>query len=118
MIIGKLLITLLTFFLFQSPISANDDLEGDPLANIKVSKEDILKSMEALKKQGKISDADYQKAIKELEGMNQSQINNITDTAVDVIRKDPDKAMGLLKGEKIDTKALKEQVDSVSKPKN
>ena len=118
MIIGKLLITLLAFFLFQSPISANDELDGDPLVGIKISKEDILKSMEALKKQGKISEADYQKAIKELEGMNQSQINNITDTAVDVIKKDPDKAMNLLKGEKIDTKALKDQVESVSKPKN
>lgn len=117
MIMGKLLVILFTFFLFQSPLSANDNLDTDPLANIKVSKEDILKSMEALKKQGKISEADYQNAKKELEAMSDSQVNSITDTAVDVIKKDPDKAVGLLQGAKIDTNEVKKQVDSVSKPK-
>lgn len=117
MIMGKLLVILFTFFLFQSPLSANDNLDSDPLANIKVSKQDILLSMEALKKQGKISEADYQKAKKELEAMSDSQVNSITDTAVDVVRKDPDAAVGLLKGAKIDTNEVKKQVDSVSKPK-
>lgn len=117
MIMGKLLVILLTFFLFQSPLSANDNLDVDPLANIKVSKQDIIKSMEALRKQGKISEADFQNAKKELEAMSDTQVNSITDTAVDVIKKDPDKAVGLLQGAKIDSNEVKKQVDSVSKPK-
>lgn len=117
MIMGKLLITVFTFFLFQSPLSANDTLETDPLANLKLSKQDILTSMEELKKQGKISEADYQKAKKELEAVSDSQVNSIRDTAVDVVRKDPDAALNLLKGAKIDTNEVKKQIDSVSPSK-
>jgi len=65
----KTLITLMAFFLFQSPLSANDELDVDPLSNINISKEDIIKSLKILKKKGKISKADYRKAKKELVGI-------------------------------------------------
>lgn len=109
----KILVTLATYLLFQSPIkAADDDLNIDPLAGISVSKEDILKSMEALKKQGKISDADFETAKKELMGMSDAQIGNITETAVQVIRKDPDKAVGLVSG-KVDKAAVMKEAESV-----
>jgi PAB1-binding protein PBP1 len=108
----KILITLMAFFLFQSPLSANDELDVDPLSNINISKEDIIKSLETLKKQGKISDADYEKAKKELSGISDSQIKSITNTAVDVIRKDPDKAVGLVNALKVDTNEVKKQIES------
>lgn len=112
MIMGKLLITLSAFLMFQTPLSANDDLDTDPLVGLSVSKDDIIKSMEALKKQGKISDADFQKAKKELAGMSDSQVNAMTDSAVDIIRKDPDKALGLVNGAKIDVNEVKKQAES------
>lgn len=108
----KTLITLMAFLLFQSPLSANDNLDVDPLSNINVSKEDILKSLESLQKQGKISQADLDKAKKELSVLNDSQIKSITDTAVDVIRKDPDKALGLVNAAKVDTNEVKKQIES------
>lgn len=108
----KLIMVLLAFFLFQSLLLANDDLDVDPLANISVSKEDILKSMELLNKQGKISNADLEMAKKELSGLNNSQVQSITDTAVDIIRKDPDKALSLVNSAKINTNEVKKQIES------
>jgi PAB1-binding protein PBP1 len=108
----KTLITLMAFFLFQSPLSASDELDVDPLSNINVSKEDIIKSLESLQKLGKISQADLDKAKKELSALNDSQIKSITDTAVDVIRKDPDKALGLVNAVKVDTNEVKKQIES------
>ena len=113
----KILITLMAFFLFQSPLSANDELNIDPLSNISISKEDIIKGLETLRKQGKISDADYEKAKKELLSISDSQIKSITEKAVDVIRKDPDKAVELVNAVKVDPNEVKKQIESTkSKP--
>ena len=74
--------------------SAEKDQEDlDLLSNIQVSKEDILSSMEMLKKQNKISEADFQKAKKELMDMDTSQLNDLNQ-----------KAIGIIKSEKIDPK--------------
>lgn len=119
MIIGKFLaFTLLSFCLFQSTVSANDDLDKDPLEGFTVSKSDIISSLDSLKKMGKISEADYQKAKKELEAMSDSQVSALKETAVGMVRNDPDKAVDLVnKGAKIDTEAAKKQINDLSKPK-
>lgn len=90
--------TLLSFFMFQSNLSAQED--ADPLSNITVSKEDIVKSLDMLKKQGKISEADYQKAKAELMSMSDSQVNGIKESAVDIVKKDPKKAMEMVNPKK------------------
>lgn len=108
----KIIVSLTALLLLQSPLSANDELDIDPLANINVSKEEILKSMEVLRKQGKISNADYDRAKKELSGLSHSQVKSITETAVDVIRKDPDKALSLVNAAKLDPNEVKKQIES------
>lgn len=118
MITGKMLLfTLLSFFLFQSPLSASESEEmADPLANFTVSKDEIAKSLDNLKASGKISDADYQKAKKELGGMSDTQISAIKETAIGMVRNDPDKAVELVNANKIDTAAVEKQIKDLSKP--
>lgn len=119
MFFGKLLaITLLSFCLFQNTVSASEDLDKDPLEGFTVSKEDIIKSLDGLKKMGKISESDYQKAVKELTSMSDAQVSALKETAVGMVRNDPDKAVELVnKGNKIDTEAAKKQIGDLSKPK-
>ncbi|MBC7713701.1 MAG: hypothetical protein H7177_10195 [Rhizobacter sp.] len=115
MFTGKiLLVSLFTFFSFHSPLSAAEDLNVDPLSNISVSKDEIIKSLEMLKKQGKITDADYQKAKKEIAVMTDAQVNGIKDIAVNMVRKDPDKAVELLNAKKIDLKQVEKQAVEVT----
>ncbi len=92
----NLLFILLTFFIFNSQLSAAEDLDVDTLSNFSVSKDEILKSLDTLKSQGKISDSDYQKAKKELMGMNDNQVNGIRDKAVELVKKDPKKAADIV----------------------
>lgn len=116
MLLGKaLVITLLSFFFFNGNISANDDL--DPLAGFTVSKDDINKSLDNLKQMGKISEEDYQKAKKELGGMSDHQVSALKETAVGLVRNDPDKAVGLVQGAKIDANEVKKQIGDLSLPK-
>ena len=65
--------TLMAFFLLQSPLSANDKKPIDPLANSAISKEEVLKQIEELKKQGRISQADLDKAQKAMSAFMASQ---------------------------------------------
>lgn len=109
------LITLMAFFIFHSPLSANDKMDAAPLPLINISKEDILKSIEALRKQGKITEAELEVAKKELSGLSDSQIKSITDIAIDIIKKDPDKALELMNSKKVDVNELnklKKQIES------
>lgn len=111
-----LIITLLSFFLFQGNLSASDDL--DPLANFQVSKDDIIKSLDNLKQMGKISEEDYQKAKKELGGMSNNQVSALKETAVGLVRNDPDKAVSLVnKGGQINAEEVKKQIGELSLPK-
>ncbi len=107
----KALITIMAFFWLQSPLSANDELELSPMSGINISKENILKSLEELKKQGKISDSDLEKAKKELSDLSDSQIKSMTKTAVDIIEKDPNKAMELMNLKKIDNDEVKKKIE-------
>lgn len=116
MITAKILaLTLLCFILFQGELSANDNV--DPLANFQISKSNIFEGLEQLKKMGKISEADYEKAKKELAGMSDAQVGALTDTAIGMVKKNPDKATELLKkGDKLDAKAVQKQIDELAKP--
>lgn len=119
MFIGKFLaFTLLSFFLYQSTVSAEDLFDKDPLEGFSVSKGDIEKSLDGLRKSGRISEEDYQKAKKELGAMSDSQVSALKETAVGMVRNDPDKAVDLVnKGEKIDPEAVRKQIGDLSKPK-
>ncbi len=107
-------LTLLSFFLFQSQLSASEDVDTLTSDTMAVSKNEIVKSLENLKKNGQISEEDYQKTKKELLGMSDSQLNGIKKTAEGMIRNDPDKAVELSKG-KIDLKAVEKQATEVKK---
>ncbi len=117
MVFGKaLIITLLSFFLFQGNLSANDDF--DLLSNFQVSKDDISKSLDNLRQMGKISEEDYQKAKKELSGMSNNQVSALKETAVGLVRNDPDKAVGLVKkGSAINPEEVRKQIGDLSIPK-
>lgn len=118
MITGKILFfTLLSFFMFQSPLSASEleSEDKDPLAGFTVSKDEIAKSLDNLKAGGKISDADYQNAKKDLGGMSDTQISAIKETAIGMVRNNPDKAVELVNANKIDASAVQKQINDLSK---
>lgn len=104
---------LISFFVFQSNLSAADnevDTLTDPLVDFKVNKDEILKSLDVLKKDGKISDKDYEEAKKQLLNMNDGQINGLKDKAINMVRKDPDKTVDLYKDKKIDLKKVEQHM--------
>lgn len=105
-------ITVLSFIIFQSSLSASEDNVDtlkDPLTDFKVDKGEILKSLDQLKKDGKINDKDYNDAKKQLMGMNDSQVNGLKDQAINMVRKNPDKAVELYTTKKIDPKKVEQQ---------
>jgi phage-related minor tail protein len=71
-------------------VSAAPNEDVDTIKQMKISKADILASMEKLRKGGQISEADYQKAKKELEAMNDSQVDGIRNKAIGIIEKNPE----------------------------
>jgi phage-related minor tail protein len=83
-----LMMALLMSVIPMSVSAATEDV--DTIKQMKISKSDILASMEQLRKGGQISEADYQKAKKELEAMNDSQIDGIKNKAVGIIEKNPE----------------------------
>jgi hypothetical protein len=101
MLIRKyLLIVPLAFFLFHTSLSAAEDSGSDKLSNMIVSKDEIVQSLDMLKKSGRISQADYDRAKKELTGMSDTQVSGLTDKALDMVKKDPAKADALVNGKK------------------
>lgn len=112
------LLVLMTFVFQTNVCFGEEDLNIDPLSNVNISKEELAKSMELLRKENKISEADFQKANKELMGMNDVQISALTQTAVGMIRKNPDKAVDLSKADKVDHKEVQKQIDSLSSPQD
>jgi ABC-type dipeptide/oligopeptide/nickel transport system ATPase component len=89
------------------PLDA-EEIEKDPLVGISVSKAEIAKQLEDFKKQGKISDAEYLETQKLLNAMNESQISDINQKAIGMVRKDPDKAVALANMKKIDNQTQKD----------
>lgn len=110
--------TLLSFLMFQSNLSASENVDTlkDPLVDFKVNKNEIMQSLNQLKKDGKISEKDYQDAKKQLMGMNDSQISGLKDQAINMVRKDPDKTVDLYKDKKIDLKKVEQQAHEANKP--
>lgn len=80
----------------------------DSLDKMKVSKEEIYKSLEIMKKEGKISETDYLKSKKELKEMDQAQIEGLNQKAVGIVKKDPDKAKKIYKD-------MQQEFDKLSK---
>ena len=110
MIAGKfLLFTALSFFTFQPQVSASDDV-NDPLTGFTVSKDDIVKGLDHLKSEGKISQADYDKAKSELSGMSDSSVDELKDKAVGIVRNNPDKALELVKAPKVNPEEVQKQL--------
>ena len=62
----------------------------DSLDGIKISKDEVSKSLDTMRREGKISEADYAKTKQELGSMDQAQIDAINKKAIDLIRKNPD----------------------------
>lgn len=109
-------VTLFSFITFQSNLSASeDDVDTLTQDTMKIPKDEIVKSLDNLKKEGKISDADYQKAKTELLAMSDEQLNGIKKKAEGMIRNDPDKAVDLVKQKKIDLKEVEKQAVEVKK---
>lgn len=113
---GKLLcLGLLTLSLVQSPLMAND---VDPLANITISKSEVLKSLENMKKAGQITQKDFDETVKAVNGMSDQNLAAIKEMAVGMARNDPDKAMALAKAPKIDLVEAESQLKALSTPKD
>lgn len=75
--------------LFLSFTVKAEDLGQASLDSFKVSRVEILQSLEQMKKDGKISDADYIKAKKELGEMDQNKIDGMNKKAKDMIKASP-----------------------------
>ncbi len=106
----------ISFFLsFSSIIEAEDNL-ADPLAGFQISKDEIKASLMKLKSEGKVSEADYNKALEELNAMNDGQINAMKDKAVGMVRKNPDKAAELANLKPADSKELESKMKELSQP--
>lgn len=71
-----------------------------------------------MKANGQISAEDFEKAKKQLAGMSPTQIKALEETAKGMIRNDPDKAVDLAKGKKLDSDAVQKQIDDLSRPKD
>lgn len=87
---SRLVIMVASFFslgVFAQDISA---------MGISVSKEDIRKQLETMKKSGQISNADYLKTLSELDKMDDKKIKDIQQKAIDTIQKDPSAADKLI----------------------
>lgn len=105
-------IALLSLFSFSYAQEDNSDLisnkEMDPITAMKISKPEILQTLKMLRDSGKISAEDYQKSIAEIEKMDDQKLGALTDQAKDMAKKNPDKAMNLLKDKQIDYKKVEE----------
>lgn len=115
---GFMILSLIFSFNLSALDEPNADTLSDPLVGFQVSKEDIAKSLEVLRAKGTISEADYQKSIKELSGLSNQQITGLTQTAVGMVRNNPEAAEGLVKGNSLDVKEVEKQIKDLSLPKD
>lgn len=104
-----MLLSLFLFTLASAPLKATDDpftksvdhSEFALLKDMQVNKADIEESLKLLNKAGKISDADYKKAMDELKKMNQNDVDKIKDKAMNVIENDPSQFEAIKKKHKL-----------------
>jgi ribosome recycling factor len=107
----KLLIMLCC--ILSSPTYAQNNIN-----DIKISKDEIVQSLEMLKKNGSISEEDYQKAKKELGTMNDKQVDSLTMKAKETIKKNPTGINGSgheKKANEADLEKLNKEFDNFSK---
>lgn len=115
MTLGKsLLLTLCAFIIFQGPLRAETD--ADPLANISISKSEVAGSLDKLKKEGKISQKEYDEAKAALLGMSDDHLKAIKEVALGMARNDPDKALQLVKAPTIDLAEAEKQMQAINNP--
>ncbi len=74
----------------------NDKLQIDPFSNVDVSKEGMLKSLSMLRRNETISEEEYEKAKKELSNTSDAQIKSMTNAAIEIIKKDPNKIIDMM----------------------
>jgi hypothetical protein len=88
------------------------------VSDIKISKDEIVQSLEILKKNGNISEEDYQKAKKELGAMNDKQVDSLTMKAKETIKQYPTGVTGPgpdKKANEADLEKLNKELDNFSK---
>lgn len=115
----KMLLVLLLLNLINLNLFAGEDDQDlisskavDPISAMKISKSEILQTLKLMKDSGKISAEDYNKSIAEIEKMDDNKLNNLTEQAKEIARKNPDGAMNLLKDKQIDYKKVEELKNS------
>lgn len=110
------LVALLALMTYPAHSQASEDDNKDPLIGIEVSSDEISKSLDNMKASGQISQKDYDEAKKQLSGMSSAQIKALSETAIGMVRNDPDKAVELSK-QKFNSDATKKQINDLSRPK-
>lgn len=91
-------------FSFNNFLHANEDI--DPISSLKINKSDMIQSLKMLKDMGKISETDYNKSIAEIEKMDDAKFESLTLQAKEMAKKNPDKAMEIIKDKNIDYKKV------------
>ena len=91
----KILIILLVVFANFSNAQTDNSLANE-LSNFKLNKDDIKTSLEKLKKEGKISNQDYLKALKELSTLDDSKIKDMQKKATDMVINHPEETNKML----------------------
>lgn len=88
----------------------------DSLDDIKISKEEIATSLEKMRQEGQVSEADYLRTKKELGLMNQTQIDSLNKKAIGIVKKNPAKAEDASKNmQKDHMDSFHKELDKLSK---
>ncbi len=87
----------------------------DTLTGMQVSPEEIHKSLAKMKADGQISAEDFEKAKRHVASMSSTDLKVLNETAIGMVKNDPDKAVELSKG-KLDVGAVQKQIKSLSSP--
>ena len=108
------LLVMLALFSFTNTIFAEEN-KVVALDQMKISKQDILGSLDQLRKAGQISEEDYQKAKKQLEGMSDSQVKGIQDKAVGIIKENPGVVNEVMESKKVSPEDIKKTLEKKKK---
>ncbi len=111
----KRLNILALFCLFSFNCALADE---DPLIKVTVSKSEIAQSLEQMKKDGKITEAQYKEASADLNKMNDAHMQALLETAKQMVRHDPNRADNLWKANKLDLEKTQLLIDESKVPQN
>lgn len=108
----KYLLLTLTLISFAAPSMALEEgVDTISLDTMKISKEDIMASLDKLRKGGQISEEDYQKAKKQLEGLSDAQIKGIKDKAVKIVKENPEVVNEAMKSKQMTPEEIKKSLE-------